>query len=116
MVRISGIDLSDSKTVEYALTDIYGIGLTRSRKILDAVKIDKNKRMADIGDAEISSIREVIENSYTVEDDLRRIVKQNIVRLSQVNCVKGRRHRDRLPLRGQRTRTNSRTARNSRGI
>jgi small subunit ribosomal protein S13 len=116
VVRISGIDLSASKTVEYALTDIYGIGLTTARKIVEAAQIDKEKRMTDVGDTEISRIREVIESNYTVEDDLRRIVKQNIVRLSQVNCFKGRRHRDKLPLRGQRTRTNSRTARNSRGI
>lgn len=116
MVRISGIDLSDSKKIEYALTSIYGIGLTASRSILQAANINKEKRTVDLLDSELIILREVIEKNYKIEDDLRRTVKQNIIRLSQINCFKGRRHRQGLPVRGQRTRTNSRTSRGKRVI
>lgn len=114
MVRIAGVDLPNSKRIEYSLTTIYGIGLTSSRAILLSAQIDPNKRMKDVEDSELSKLREIIENNYKVEDDLKRMVKQNIVRLSQINCVRGRRHRQNLPVRGQRTRTNSRTRRNMR--
>nr|YP_003002203.1 30S ribosomal protein S13 [Aureoumbra lagunensis]ACS36915.1 30S ribosomal protein S13 [Aureoumbra lagunensis] len=114
MVRIAGVDLPNSKRVEYALTSIYGIGLTSSRSILAAANIDPNKRMHTLEDQELSVLRAVIEDNYKVEDDLRRLIKQNIVRLSQINCVRGRRHRASLPVRGQRTRTNSRTRRKTR--
>lgn len=114
MVRIAGIDLKDSKRIEYALTGIYGIGVTASRSILAKAKINPNKRMSLIKDAELSILREIIEKEYKVEDDLRRVVKQNIVRLTQINSVRGRRHRQNLPVRGQRTRTNSRTRRSAR--
>lgn len=114
MVRIAGVDLPNSKRVEYGLTKIYGIGLTSSQAILAKAEIDINKRMSTLNDEELSSLREIIENNYKVEDDLRRLVKQNIVRLSQINCVRGRRHRQNLPVRGQRTRTNSRTTRGAR--
>lgn len=116
MVRISGIDLSNSKKIAYALTDIFGIGLTSSRSILRAAKIDEKKRTTDLLDEELILLRDVIETGYKVEDDLRRVVKQNIIRLSQINCFKGKRHRQKLPVRGQRTRTNSRTSRNGRVI
>lgn len=116
MVRISGIDLSNSKKIDYALTGIYGIGLTRARSIVVAASIDREKRLGDLNDEELIALREVIETNYKVEDDLRRSIKQNVVRLSQINCVRGRRHRQKLPLRGQRTRTNSRTSRTSRVI
>jgi small subunit ribosomal protein S13 len=111
MVRIAGVDLANSKQVEYALTDIYGVGITSSRLILAKAKIDPNKRMNLLSDLELSALREVVEKNYKVEDDLRRSVKQNLVRLSQINCFRGRRHRQSLPVRGQRTRTNSRTRR-----
>lgn len=111
MVRIAGVDLPNSKRIEYALTKIYGIGLTSSRAILLSAQIDPNIRMNEIKDHQLSTLREIIENDYKVEDDLKRVVKQNIVRLSQINCVRGRRHRQNLPVRGQRTRTNSRTRR-----
>lgn len=114
MVRISGIDLPKSKKIEYSLTSVYGIGLTSSRSILTKANVDPNKRTNTLGDIEIMSLREVIEENYKVEEDLRRQTKQNIVRLSQINCVKGRRHRQNLPVRGQRTRTNSRTRRGAR--
>ncbi|MGK0366800.1 MAG: small subunit ribosomal protein S13 [Saprospiraceae bacterium] len=111
MVRISGIDLSNSKKVEYALTDIFGIGLTVSRTILKVSKIDQKKLTSELLDDEIIILRDVIEQNYKVEDDLRREVKQNIIRLAQINSFRGKRHRQNLPVRGQRTRTNSRTPR-----
>jgi small subunit ribosomal protein S13 len=111
MVRIAGIDLPKQKRVEYALTSIYGIGLTLSQKILDTAQINRDIRVNELKDTDIISLREVIENDVKVEEDLRRVIKQNILRLSQINCVRGRRHRAGLPLRGQRTRTNSRTRR-----
>lgn len=111
MVRISGIDLSNSKKVEYALTDIFGIGLTVSRTILKVSKIDQKKLTSELLDDEIIVLRDVIEQNYKVEDDLRREVKQNIIRLAQINSFRGKRHRQNLPVRGQRTRTNSRTPR-----
>ena len=111
MVRIVGIDLPKVKRIEYALMSIYGIGLTASQTILEYANIDRNKRVHELEDNEIVTLREVIDTHFKTEEDLRRIVKQNILRLSQINCVKGRRHRAGLPLRGQRTRTNSRTRR-----
>ena len=111
MVRIVGIDLPKVKRIEYALMSIYGIGLTASQTILEYANIDKNKRVHELEDNEIVTLREVIDTHFKTEEDLRRVVKQNILRLSQINCVKGRRHRAGLPLRGQRTRTNSRTRR-----
>ena len=111
MVRVAGVDLPDSKRVEYALTDIYGIGLPTSRFILLTAKINPNKRMHLINDVELSRLREIIEINCKVEDDLKRLIKQNSIRLSQINCIRGRRHRQNLPVRGQRTRTNSRTSR-----
>jgi small subunit ribosomal protein S13 len=114
MVRVAGVDLVDSKRVEYALTGIYGIGKKSSRSILMEAKIDPNKRMNLLDNSQLSVLREIIESDYKVEDDLRRLRKQNIVRLSQINSVRGRRHRQNLPVRGQRTRTNSRTRRGAR--
>ena len=111
MVRIVGIDLPKVKRIEYALMSIYGIGLTASQTILEYANIDKNKRVHELEDNEIVTLREVIDTHFKTEEDLRRVVKQNILRLSQINSVKGRRHRSGLPLRGQRTRTNSRTRR-----
>jgi small subunit ribosomal protein S13 len=88
VVRISGIDLPKSKKIEYALTSVYGIGLTSSRTILTTANVDPDKRTNTLGDTEVMAIREVIEENYKVEEDLRRQTKQNIVRLSQINCVK----------------------------
>ena len=116
MVRISGIDLSNSKKLEYALTDIFGIGLTASRSILKTANVDRLKRTSELLDEEVIKIRDVIEQDYKVEDDLRRQVKQNIIRLAQINSLRGKRHRQNLPVRGQRTRTNSRTPRKIRVI
>ena len=111
MVRIAGIDLHRTKRIEYALTKIFGIGIISAQEILEKASIDPNIRTNDLTDENVSKIREVIEANYQVESDLRRKVSLNIKRLSEINCVRGRRHRQQLPLRGQRTRTNARSRR-----
>ena len=111
MVRIAGIDLPRTKRIEYALTKIFGIGIISAQEILEKASIDPNIRTNDLTDENVSKIREVIEANYQVESDLRRKVSLNIKRLSEINCVRGRRHRQQLPLRGQRTRTNARSRR-----
>jgi len=113
VVRIAGIDLPATKRIEYALTKIYGIGLISSNEILERAAIDINTRTKDLTDEQVASIREVLEASYLVESDLKRKVSLNIKRLSEINCVRGRRHRSQLPVRGQRTRTNARARRGS---
>jgi len=113
VVRIAGIDLPRTKRIEYALTKIFGIGIISAQEILEKASIDPNIRTNDLTDENISKIREVIEANYQVESDLRRKVSLNIKRLSEINCVRGRRHRQQLPLRGQRTRTNARSRRGS---
>jgi len=113
MVRIAGIDLPKTKRIEYALTKIYGIGVVSSQTILTKANIDFNIRTNDLTDDNVSSIREILESDFMVESDLRRKVSLNIKRLSEINCVRGRRHREQLPLRGQRTRTNARRRRGS---
>ena len=113
MVRIAGIDLPRAKRIEYALTKIFGIGIISAQEILEKASIDPNIRTNDLTDENVSKIREVIEANYQVESDLRRKVSLNIKRLSEINCVRGRRHRQQLPLRGQRTRTNARSRRGS---
>jgi|TARA_B110000971_G_scaffold217556_1_gene254666 small subunit ribosomal protein S13 len=113
VVRIAGIDLPRGKRVEYALTKIYGIGIVSSQNILSKANIDLNIRTIDLTDQNVSSIREILEADYIVESDLRRKVSLNIKRLSEINCLRGKRHRLQLPLRGQRTRTNARTRRGS---
>jgi small subunit ribosomal protein S13 len=113
VVRIAGIDLPRGKRVEYALTKIYGIGIVSSQTILSKANIDLNIRTIDLTDQHVSSIREILEADYIVESDLRRKVSLNIKRLSEINCLRGKRHRLQLPLRGQRTRTNARTRRGS---
>lgn len=113
MVRIAGIDLPRGKRIEYGLTKIFGIGLISSQQILKTANVDPNTRTNELSDEQVSGIREVIEGGYQVEGDLRRSVSLNIKRLSEVNCVRGQRHRKSLPLRGQRTRTNARARRGS---
>ena len=113
MARISGVDLPRNKRVEIGLTYIYGIGLSSSQKILQTANVDANIRCKDLSDTDVSSIRSVIDEEYQVEGAARRIESLNIKRLMEINCVKGRRHRTGLPVRGQRTRTNARTRRGS---
>ncbi len=109
MARISGVDLPNEKRVEIALTYIYGIGRTISNKILEACAIDPDTRVKDLTEEEIAKIRDTIETNYRVEGDLRREVALNIKRLVEIGCYRGRRHRQGLPVRGQRTKTNART-------
>lgn len=111
MARIAGIDLPKNKRIERALTYIYGIGLSRSQKILDKTHINPDKHVIDLNDNEITSIRNTLENEYIIEGDLRRLESINIKRLMEINSYRGKRHRIGLPLRGQRTRTNGRTRR-----
>lgn len=98
----------------WALTYIYGVGLTTSKKLLAATGIDPDKRTDDLDDSEISRLKAEIEANYAVEGDLRRQVGLAIKRLQEISCYRGVRHRKRLPLRGQRTRTNAKTARGKR--
>jgi len=113
VVRIAGIDLPRRKKIDYALTSIYGIGLVTSQNILKKAGIDPSLKSEDLEDNQVIAIREVLEANYKVEGDLRRIIGLNLKRLGEINCVKGRRHRVGLPVRGQRTRTNARTRRGS---
>lgn len=109
MARIAGVDLPNNKKIEIALTYIYGIGRTTSKKILQATGVDPNKRVKDLTEEEISKLREEIENNYKVEGDLRQEVASNIRRLIEIGCYRGIRHKRGLPVRGQRTRCNART-------
>ena len=109
MARIAGVDLPKNKVAEIGLTSIYGIGRPSARKILDEAGIDANKRVKDFTEEEEAKIREIIERDYTVEGDLRKEVSLNIKRLMEINCYRGQRHKRRLPVRGQRTKTNART-------
>ena len=109
MARIAGVDLPRDKRVEIGLTYIYGIGLKSSQKILTQAGINPDTRVKDLTDAEINSLRETIDNEYTVEGDLRRQVALDIKRLMEIGCYRGIRHRKGLPVRGQNTKNNART-------
>ena len=109
MSRIAGVDIPNNKRVEIALTYIYGIGRKSSNDILAKTGVDPDKRAKDLTEDEIAKLRDEIENSYTVEGDLRREVALNIKNMVEINCYRGIRHRKGLPVRGQRTKTNART-------
>ena len=113
MARIAGIDIPRDKRVEIALTYIYGIGLTRSQNILAQAGVSPDIRVKDLNDGDVQKLRAATE-SFTVEGDLRRQEGMALKRLQDIGCVRGRRHRMSLPVRGQRTRTNARTRRGSR--
>ena len=115
MARISGVDLPREKRVEVGLTYIYGIGLSSSQEILKKAGIDPDTRVKDLTDDQISSIRKAMDG-YKVEGDLRREVALNIKRLTEIGCYRGVRHRRGLPVRGQRTKTNSRTRKGPRKL
>ena len=108
MARIAGVDLPRDKKVEYALTYIYGIGLTSAKNIVAEANVDVNTRVRDLTESEISELRSVIENNYRVEGDLRRELAMSIRRLMEIGSYRGLRHRRGLPVRGQRTKTNAR--------
>ena len=110
-MRIAGINIPDNKKIEYSLPYIYGIGLTLARIILKQAQVDGNKRAKDLTPVEVNRIREVIEKSHKIEGDLRREAMINIKRLRELQTYRGVRHMRGLPVRGQRTKTNSRTRR-----
>lgn len=114
MARIAGVDLPRDKRVEIGLTYIYGIGLTRSKEILQATGVNPDTRVKELSDADVAALRAEIEQNYQVEGDLRRWESMNIKRLMDIGTYRGRRHRLGLPVRGQRTRTNARTRRGGR--
>ena len=105
MARIAGVDLPREKRVEIGLTYIYGIGRTSSNRILAEAKVDPNTRVRDLTDDEVKRISAVIDESQTVEGDLRREIAMNIKRLQEIGCYRGIRHRKGLPVRGQKTKT-----------
>ena len=109
MARIAGVNIPTAKRVPIALTYITGIGPTTAKAICEATKIEETRRVNDLSDAEVLSIREYIDNNLTVEGDLRRDTQMNIKRLMDLGCYRGLRHRRNLPVRGQRTSTNART-------
>ncbi len=109
MARIAGVDLPKDKRVEVALTYIYGIGRPSANKILEKANIDKDTKVHKLTEAEVVRIRDIIEQEYKVEGDLRREVATNIKRLMDIGSYRGLRHRKSLPVRGQRTHTNART-------
>ena len=108
MARIAGVDLPNVKRVEIGLTYIFGIGLSTSKKILDATGVNPDTRVRDLTEEEISKLRAEIDK-YNVEGDLRRDIALDIKRLIEINCYRGLRHRKNLPVRGQRSKTNART-------
>lgn len=117
MVRLLGIDLPKNKKIEYALTHIYGIGLTSAKKIVCNSKIDVKRRVHELTTEEIITLRHCIESTnLKLEGDLKRFNNFNIKRLSDINCYRGLRHRNNLPVHGQRTRTNARTKRGNKKI
>ena len=109
MARIEGVDLPRNKRVEIGLTYLYGIGPTRARAILTHTKVSPDIRVKDLSEADVAAIREYIGKNYKVEGDLRREIQMSIKRLIEIGSYRGMRHRRNLPVRGQRTRTNSRT-------
>ena len=109
MARIEGVDLPRNKRVEVGLTYLYGIGPTRAQDILTHTKVNPDIRVKDLSEAEVAAIREFVSKNYKVEGDLRREVQMSIKRLIEIGSYRGMRHRRNLPVRGQRTRTNSRT-------
>ncbi len=113
MARIAGVDIPREKRVECALTYIYGIGLTRAKTILENSGVSPDIRVKDLEDGDVQKLRTATE-AFTIEGDLRRQEGMALKRLQDIGCVRGRRHRMSLPVRGQRTRTNARTRRGSR--
>lgn len=114
MARIAGVDLPKNKRLEFALPYIFGIGRTGAKKICEITNIDRSKKVDELTEGEVVRIREVIDQNFKVEGDLRREVNANIKRLMDLGCYRGIRHRKGLPVRGQRTHTNARTRKGKR--
>jgi len=115
MARIAGITLPPEKRIEIGLTYLFGIGKSKSARILQEAKIDKNKKVKALTEDEVNKIRQIIEKHEKIEGDLRKDVSTDIKRLIDIGCYRGIRHKRRLPLRGQRTRTNARTRKGPHG-
>jgi len=115
MARIAGITLPQEKRVEVGLTAIYGIGRSKSNAILQEARIDRDKKVKNLTEEEVNKIRQIIEKREKIEGDLRKEVAMNIKRLIDIGCYRGLRHKRKLPVRGQRTRTNARTRKGPRG-
>lgn len=111
MARIAGVNIPDNKRIVIALTYIYGIGPTRSRSVLSELKIDENRKPSQLKAEELNKIKDVIEKKYHIEGELRREIMMSIRRLHDIGSWRGGRHAKRLPVRGQKTRTNTRTSR-----
>ncbi len=111
MARISGTTIPKEKRAVIALTYIYGIGPALSKKILAEAKVDESKRVKDLSDNEVDKLREIIEKKHHTEGELRRERRDSVERLKRIDCYRGVRHKRRLPVRGQNTRTNNRTVR-----
>ncbi len=109
MARIAGVDLPKNKRMEIALTYIYGIGRSKSRKILEKAGVEFSTKTDDLADSEVTSIRNIIDRDHKIEGDLRREISMSIKRLMDIGSYRGLRHRKGLPVRGQRTSTNART-------
>jgi small subunit ribosomal protein S13 len=114
MARIAGVDLPNNKRIETALTYIYGIGLTTSKKILSETSVSPDRRVKDLTDDEVSQLRNAIDSSVKVEGDLRTEQAMNIKRLMDIGCYRGLRHRRGLPVRGQNTKNNAKTRKGNR--
>ncbi|HBA36773.1 TPA: 30S ribosomal protein S13 [Candidatus Falkowbacteria bacterium] len=115
-VRIAGVNIPNEKRIAIALTYIYGVGRSRAQKILATAKVNPDTRVKDLAEADVNTLREIIEKKHTVEGDLRREVQSNIKRLKEIGCYRGLRHLKHLPVRGQRTKTNSRTVRGNKRV
>lgn len=111
MVRIYNVNIPDNKAIFVSLSYIYGIGQSLARKILNMANIDQNKKAKDLTTEEINRLQNIIETNYKIEGDLKREIQANIRRIKDIGCYRGIRHLRKLPARGQRTRTNSRTVR-----
>lgn len=108
MARLLGVDIPNNKKVAYSLTAIFGIGISTAKKICKVANVDENKKVVNLDEKEFAAIREAA-SKYTIEGDLRRNISMNIKHLMEINCYRGIRHKKKLPVRGQRTRTNART-------
>lgn len=115
-IRIAGVNIPNDKRIEIALTYIYGIGPNRSQKILAEAGVDADIRVSELKEADANRLREIVEKKFVVEGDLRREVQSNIKRLREINSYRGLRHAKHLPVRGQRTKTNSRTVRGNKRL
>lgn len=111
MPRIAGVNIPENKRIEISLTYVYGIGRSLSKKILDLMKIDINKKASDLSPKEVNDLKDYIEKNYKIEGDLRRQIMINVKRLKDIGAWRGLRHVKGLPVRGQRTKTNNRTVR-----